>query len=312
MSEGEVAAQRIPGVSDRGVRRFRIFSFDFDSRPRDLLETPGEDWSEEARKQWQARREQLVASLSAEFGSLNIDRKVEDFAAFGAKPFSIVAHHNAMFDHVRTAFVSGAYYAALTGACALGERILNHLMLDLRDHFKGTPKYKHVYRKNSFDRWPIVIDSLEAWQVLLPEAVVAFRELEQLRNRSIHFNPGTASQLRADALSAAGLLTRIIEQQFCAFGLQPWFIEGTLGAGFIKREWESNPFVAHYYCAKNVCVGPFHAVELHPAHGWRFIDHPDYGEFGIDNLTDEQFKDVFNDHDPAANARAVEEHAEQL
>jgi hypothetical protein len=51
MSEDEVAPQRIPGVSDRGVRRFRIFSFDFDSRPRDLLETPGEGWNEEARKQ---------------------------------------------------------------------------------------------------------------------------------------------------------------------------------------------------------------------------------------------------------------------
>lgn len=307
MSESKMDADRIPGVSDRGARRFRIFSFDFDSRPRDLLEIPGEDWSEDARKQWQVRREQLFASLSTEFGSHNIDRKVSDFAAFGAKPFSIVAHHNVMFDHVRTAFVSGAYYAALTGACALGERILNHLILDLRDHFRGTPEYKHVYRKNSFDRWSIVIDTLEAWQVLLPEVVVAFRELEQLRNRSIHFNQETASQLRADALSAADLLTRVIEQQFCAFGLQPWFIEGTMGAGFIKREWEGNPFVAHYYCSKNVCVGPFHSVDLHPAHGWRFVDHPDYGEFGINNLTDEQFKDVFNDHDPAANARTVEE-----
>lgn len=131
MSEGEVAAQRILGVSDRGVRRFRIFSFDFDSRPRDLLETPSEDWSQEAQKQWQARHGQLIASLFDEFGCRNIDRKIEDFAAFGPKPFSIVAHHNAMFDHVRTAFVSGAYYAALTGACALGGRILDHLILDV-------------------------------------------------------------------------------------------------------------------------------------------------------------------------------------
>lgn len=309
MSEDDVVGQRVPGVSDRGVRRFRIFSFDFDSRPRDLLDAPGGSWSEEAREQWQRRREQLVASLSADFGSHNIDRKVEDFAAFGAKPFSIVAHHNAMFNHIRTAFVSGAYYAALTGACALGERILNHLILDLRDHFKATPQYKHVYRKDSFDRWSTVIDTLEAWQVLLPEVVVTFRELEQLRNRSIHFNLDTASQLRADALSAAGLLTRAIEKQFGAFGLQPWFIDGTLGAGFIKRDWENNPFVAHYYCTKNVCVGPFHSIDLHPVHGWRFVDHPDYGQFGIDSLTDEQFKDAFNEHDPAAKARVEEEDA---
>lgn len=306
ISDGANAGQRVAGVSDRGARRYRIFSFDFDSRPRDLLETPNDAWGEEAREQWQRRREQLILSLSNEFGSHNIDRKVEDFAAFGAKPFSIVAHHNSMFDHVRTAFVSGAYYAALTGACALGERILNHLMLDLRDHYKAKSQYKHVYRKDSFDRWSVVIDTLEAWQVLLPEAVIAFRELEQLRNRSIHFNPETSLQLRANALSASGFLTRIIETQFCAFGLQPWFIEGTLGAGFIKREWEDDPFVAHYYCAKNVCVGPFHSVDFHPVEGWRFVDHPDYGEFGIDILTDEQFKNVFNDRDPEANARATE------
>jgi hypothetical protein len=78
-----------------------------------------------------------------------------------------------------------------------------------------------------------------------------------------------------------------------------------LGAGFIKRAWEDNPFVSHYYCAKNVCVGPFHSVDFHPVQGWRFVDHPDYGEFGIDMLTDEQFKDVFNDHDPEANARVA-------
>ncbi|MBN8842575.1 MAG: hypothetical protein J0H88_04930 [Sphingomonadales bacterium] len=304
MSDDIVGSQRVPGVSDRGARRFRIFSFDFDSRAMDLQDAPREEWSEETRDQWQRRREQRVAGLAAEYGSYDIDRKVEDFAAFGTKPFSIVAHHNVMFDHVRTAFVSGAYYAALTGGCALGERILNHLILDLRDHFKATPQYKNVFRKASFDRWSLVIDTLEAWQILLPAVVAAFKDLEQLRNRSIHFNLDTASKLRADALLAAGLLTRIIEQQFCAFGPQPWFIKGTLGAGFIKREWERNPFVAHYYCAKNLCVGPFHSVDLHPVHGWRFVDHPDYGEFGIDSLTDEHFKDLFNDHDPAANARA--------
>jgi len=157
--------KRILGVSDREVRRYRIFSFDFDSTPRDLTETPGEDWSEEAKLQWQQRREQRVAGIASDYGERNLDQKVADFAAFGAKPFSIVAHHNAMFDHVRTAFVSGGYYAALTGACALGERILSHLMLDLRDHYKTTPQYKHVYRKNSFDRWSLVIDTLGCWPV---------------------------------------------------------------------------------------------------------------------------------------------------
>ena len=295
--------ERVPFVSDRGVRRYRIFNFDFDSRPHTLQEAPGENWSVSAKADWQLGRDGVIAGIQVEYGERHLEQKVEDFKAFGAKPFSIIAHHNAMFNNVRTAFVSGAYYAALTAACALGERILNHLMIDLRDHYKATPQYKHVFRKGSFAQWTLVIDTLEVWSVLLPEVTIEFRALEKLRNRSIHFNADTATQLRSDALSAISHLTKIIGNQFSAFGMQPWFIEGTAGACFIKQDWETHPFVAHYYCSKNLAVGPLHSVELTEKHGWHFVDHPDYITFGLNGLSDDQFKDMFNDHEPSWVAR---------
>ena len=114
-------------------------------------------------------------------------------------PSSIVAHHNILVRQVRDAFVAGQYYPALTGACALGERILNHLALDLRDEFRATPEFKSMYGKNSFDNWPRVIETLENWQVLQPQAAVALRELGQLRHRSLHFNPETVLNTREHA-----------------------------------------------------------------------------------------------------------------
>lgn len=296
---------RIPGISDREVRRFRVFCFDFDARANILADEPKESWSQEAKVQWQTSRDSLIESLKREFGAHDIDRKVADFAALGTKPFSIIAHHNALFDQVRSAFVSGGYYAALTSACALGERILNHLVLDLRDAYKASPSYRHVCRKDSFDRWPTAIDALVEWDVLLPGPASEFRDLEKLRHRSIHFNPETTSRLREDALQAIGHVRSIIDGQFASIGLQPWFIEGILGASFIKREWEDRPFVAQYYLQRNVCVGPFHSIEQGVG-GWRFVDHPDYGVFGVDSLTDEQFKDLFNNSDPSTRARSAE------
>jgi hypothetical protein len=295
----------IPGKSDREVRRFRIFRFDFDSRPRILEEALNEDWDAEVKMQWKANRKNLMVSLKSEYGEHQFDRKVADFASFGSKPFSIIAHHNSLFDDVRSAFVTGAYYAALTSACALGERILNHLVLDLREHYKASTGYKKVYRKKSFAAWQLAIDVLVEWNVLLPKVEAEFRELELLRNRSIHFNQETTDRLRDDALQAIGHLRTIIENQFSAFGLQPWFIEGVAGASFIKREWEQNPFVSHYYLPGNHCVGPYHSVEFLPTGGLQFVDHPDYGTFGVESLTDEQFRDVFNDASPEFRAQSA-------
>jgi hypothetical protein len=54
-------------------------------------------------------------------------------------------------------------------------------------------------------------------------------------NRSVHFNSATYSTLREDALSALKTLGRVIQLQFGGFGRQPWFIENTPGAQFIRR-----------------------------------------------------------------------------
>ena len=277
-----------PLLADRGRRRHLSYSLDFDTRAH-LLAEPGEEWTEEVRRLHLENRERVKAGLGREFGALNLDKKIENFAAIGFKPFSVLAHHNDFFDQIRRSFVVGAYYPALVAACTLGERILNHLVLDLRDDYKSTPEYKQVYRKSSFDNWQLPIETLEAWGVLLPAAAAEFRSLQPLRHRSVHFNPGTYASLREDALSAVVHLREIIDQQFTTHGRRPWFIEGTRGHLFIKQDWETHPFIRTYFLPTCPFVGPNFSISFE--HGVRFNDHADYGD---GDWSDEEFAEAFN------------------
>jgi hypothetical protein len=278
-----------PQLADYGRRRHLSYTMDFDTRVH-ALEEPGEGWTDEAKAMHLENREKTVQRLAQQFGAEALDAKVQNFIAIGSKPFSILAYHNQFFDEVRRSFVVGAYYPALVGACALGERILNHLILELRGSYSHTLEFKKVYRKDSFDDWELVIKTLEAWDVLLPKAAAEFRALKALRHRSIHFNLSTYTTLRADALAAILHMREIIDQQFTAFGLRPWFILGTKGHIFIKREWEANPFVKVFYLPTCPFVGPYFAISF--ARGLQFYDHKDYGDGA---WSDDEFAEVFND-----------------
>lgn len=276
-----------PQLVDSGRRRHLSYTMDFDTRAH-VFDEPGEAWEDEPRRLHIENRERTKAGLAREFGTDYLEEKIKNFVDMKTKPFSVLAYHNAFFDQVRRAFVVGAYYPALVGACALGERVLNHLILDLREFYRNTPEYKGVSRKSSFDDWRRPIEVLETWAVLLQPAAQEFRELMALRHRSIHFNISTYATLRDDALAAILHMREIIDQQFTSFGLRPWFIEGTRGFIFIKREWEENPFIRTYYLPTCPFVGPYFAFS---SNGGLFChDHSDYGGGA---WTDEEFASVF-------------------
>ncbi len=297
IDQSKPLAEWKPQLADLGRRRHLSYTMDFDTRAY-LLEEPKDGWTDEARSLHFKNRERLRGGLEREFGSDRLDKKIENFAAIGSKPFSILSYHNQFFDQVRRAFVIGAYYPALVGACALGERVLNHLVLDLRAFYKNTPEYKRIYRKESFDNWQIPIDALEAWNVLLPKAVAEFRALMNLRHRSVHFNAGTHATLREDALAAIHHMREIIDQQFATFANRPWFILGTRGHVFIKREWEEHPFIKTYYLPNCPFVGPYFVISFDQ--GLTFHDRSDYGD---GEWTDEEFAAVFEARSPEQLAK---------
>jgi hypothetical protein len=253
-----------------------------------------ETWEPEVQEMHRQNHERLVKSFVFEFGEWNAEAKIQNFIELGNAPFSIIAFHNKFFRQVRYAFVIGSYYPALTGACALGERILNQLLLNLRDFYKATPEYKNVYRKSSFDNWQVAIDTLEAWRVLLPDSVADYRRLAEIRNRAIHFNPDTDHNDRELALEAIQTLSRIIDNQFTVFGIRPWFIPGTPGVSFIKKEAEADPFIRTVYLPNCALVGPYHTLEVETTpEGTKWIIHDNY-DYEQKEISDEEFAELVN------------------
>ena len=278
------------------MKRYRVLAIDFDSRATVLTQEIKTEWEPHVREQWAQNKVRVREGLLAQYGSLSAEAKLENFIALGPLPMSVLAFHNKFHSQARDAFVGDAYYPALTGVCALGERVLNHLLLGLRGSFAATPAYKKVYRKQAFDDWEAAVSVLEAWGALVPAAVNAFGCLEQLRHRAIHFRPEVDTNDRDLALEAIQQFTTIVQEQFTAFGRSPWFIPGAKGASYIKKEWETNPFIRLVYLPSCVRVGPYHRLD-HVGSRWKVIDPGPYDDIEV---TDEEFLQRLEGGPPAS------------
>ncbi len=77
---------------------------------------------------------------------------------------------------------------------------------------------------------------------------------------------------------------------FGAFGSQPWFITSIPGEIYIKKSWESHPFVEKVYLPNCLAVGPGHRVEaLVPK-----IVVKDNFPYEEREITDEEFSKLSN------------------
>jgi len=272
------------------MKRYRVLTLDFDSRATVLKQEIKEDWEPKVKALWRKNKIQIQEGLLSEYGPYGGFEKIRNFVELGAAPWSIIAFHNKFLGQLRRAFVIGAYYPALTATCALGERILNQLIRSLRDDYSSTPEYKKVQGKESFDNWELAIETLVNWDVLLPNVAEACRKLMRLRHRSLHFNPETEDNDRSSALGAIRELSMIIEGQFAGIGAKPWYIPGTKGATFVKKSYESAPFVRKIILPNCRLVGHLHILEIKDDI-WRVHDEHEYEE---KEITDEEFVELFN------------------
>jgi hypothetical protein len=282
--------------------RHRVLHLDFDARANLLEVEIRDDWEPGVRENMRQNVVAIQAQLVAQYGSFAGARKLADFRAIGAAPFSVLAFHNAFYRQARDAFVAGAYYPALVGSCALGERILNHLLLLFRDDFSHTPEYRKVYRKDSFDNWDLAIDTLLAWQLILPATAEAFRELRTIRNRSLHFNPATDANARGEALAALRALYEVIDRQFTGFGDRPWYIPNDMGLTFVRKSFAHDPFVARVIVPSCALVGPAHDVEV-SADGNLFAVDPT--EYPAIEISDDEYLERFRAHRDEAGQQAT-------
>ena len=153
-------------TDDDGCRRYLPIALTFDTRAYILNTKIEDDWEEDSRQQWTRNQRLMREALLHEYGAQDGERKIGDFAAMDAAPWSVVGPHNEVVTDIRRAFAAGSYYSALLGAAGLGERILNDLVLRLRTDYAGHPSTGNVAQKKSFNDWNVMTQTLRGWGVL--------------------------------------------------------------------------------------------------------------------------------------------------
>jgi hypothetical protein len=102
--------------------------------------------------------------LLAEHGTVDGESKIDNYRAMGPAPLSVVHQHNEVLQQVRSAFAHGDLYPALVSACALGECILNHLLLELRQDYQNhRSTTRRVRGAGTFRDWGSAIKVLHGW-----------------------------------------------------------------------------------------------------------------------------------------------------
>lgn len=203
--------------ANKAPMRHRIMAVEYDARVNTLNVVIQDDWQELDKQLWANNQRLVKEQLLNDFGVSNGDQKLADFIALGIMPFSVIVSHNSILHQVRDAFTAGTYYPALVSAVSLGERILNQILLGLRDDFKDNDKTKLIRGKNTTDNWPRAIEIIKAWGVFDDDLAKDYLALYKLRVAAVHYlNPGLDNDSREEALDAIILLQKIVERRFSA------------------------------------------------------------------------------------------------
>ena len=144
----------------------------------------------------------------------------------------------------------------MTSSGALGERILNRLLLKTRKYFKSSEHYKTIYKKQSFDDWTKPIKSLKAWKVISEDTADLFNRLKRHRNDSIHYKDGY--NFDSNAFTAIKLLANIIDNQFNYLKRKDLFwVFDIPGEIWLKSKVLSDPFVIEFILPHCIKLTPF-------------------------------------------------------
>jgi hypothetical protein len=231
----------------------------------------------------QAVKEQELDSLrrmlAAKHGTDDIEGKLERYLNFKPPDLVVVTEFHPMVLEVEDAYICGHYYPSLTGACCIGERILNVLVLRLRDYHKKSEWYKRIYGKESFDDWGQAIQILSDWNVLSRTLATTFTELKDIRHQSVHFR--RLPDLENRAIDALNCVLKITNE---LFGMRDdvLFIQGHL---FVKKQMEADPVVKEFYLPAAHYVGHRYRVENDKGTAVVIDEH----EYENREITDEEF-----------------------
>ena len=219
-------------------------------------------WDDSIKAMWEANKASVREGVLAEFGSLDGDRKLDNYRAMGPAPWSVVFEHSVLLRQVRGSFAHGSFYPALVGACALGERLLHQLVQSLRQDYINHPATtKRVRSGRLSSEWGTLIDVLHGWTVLDDEVAATYHNLEMLRHAAVHFDPALPAEGREPALEALLALQEIVASVFEPHGGPPRYIAETPGAAYLSLDAEAEPLIKRIFLPHSALVSPTHRLE---------------------------------------------------
>jgi len=201
----------------------------------------------------------IADHVASRYGNIGIEEKLERYLSFRPPPFRIITQYHDLLQEIEDSYVYGLYYPTLTSSCCLGERIFNILIIRLRDYYKTTKHYKHVYQKDSFDDWDKSIEILCDWKVITSADVkTKYKKLAKIRHNVIHFN--RLEDIETKALDALTIIYGITTY-FFAIGHRKDIYFWCPGEVYVKKEVERNPFVKEMILPHCFLVGYRHRIE---------------------------------------------------
>ena len=252
-----------------------------------------DDWEEDIKEQWRINQQRVREGLIHTFGAHNHVGKIQNLVDLGAAPWSVVALHNTYLDEVRAAFVEGCYCPALLGACGLGERILNQLVLRLRDEYADHEATRFVATRQSIDKWDRCIRALTGWGVFDDGVAREYRELMRQRHAAVHYRSELDDgRARGPVLAAVCRISELVERVFSPIADTRYYFTGPIGRSYIRLETEKLPFVKHFILPACALVSPRYRFHANPTTdgGFDIYDDPNYG-VDYAPLSDDEFAD---------------------
>ena len=258
-----------------GVRRYRWTSFRLDIRP---------DLSNPALKQ--VRLDEERPGIEARHGVVGIDHKVARWASIQPPDISSVTRYDSLLQEVYSSYVHGDSYPALVGAVCLGERILNHLVLELRDSFSDRSNYKKLKTLDYIRDWKKATNALLKCDVIDPVLAAKFTDLEELRHPSVHFR----NEMSARDQQARAALQLVFDITDVLFGRRHERFFWCPGEIYVRADWENDPLTKTFVLEGCQLVGPFYRIEA-SADG-QLVIRDDYAYPDRISVTDDEFRQI--------------------
>jgi len=135
-----------------------------------------ENWDEKIKAQWLKNKAIIVSSYTARYGLENFETKFSN--KIRIPHYNFFDNRYTLFLHqIIESYVMGYYYPCIVSSCSIIEKILNNLILELRDDYKDIEinytndyltknhSYEKIHKDKSFSNLSLMIKALEDWNV---------------------------------------------------------------------------------------------------------------------------------------------------